>query len=171
MNNRIYIGIDNGVTGSVGILSPNNKNFFFPVPTKKQQNYTKTKRNITRIDYSKMRTYLLFASHIAIENNYSIFCILERPMINPGRFQNTISAARSLEAVLIVIEELSFPYQYIDSKEWQKELLPKGFKKEELKKASMDIGIRLFPVFEDAIKKQKDADGLLIAEYARRKGF
>lgn len=38
----------------------------------------------------------------------------------------------------------------------------------ELKKASMDIGLRLFPDQEEVIKKHKDADALLIAEWARR---
>jgi hypothetical protein len=47
-------------------------------------------------------------------------------------------------------------------------MFPKGLKGIELKKASMDIGIRLFPHLEEVIIKQKDADGLLIAEWARR---
>ena len=56
---------------------------------------------------------------------------------------------------------------YVDSKDWQKVLLPKGTKgSDELKKASLDIGNRLFPQFAD--NKHKDRDGILIAEYGRR---
>ena len=61
-----------------------------------------------------------------------------------------------------------FSYEYIDSKEWQKVLLQKGVKGPELKKASQDIGCRLFPKLKDIIIKQKDADGILIAEYCKR---
>jgi len=47
--------------------------------------------------------------------------------------------------------------------------LPKGVQgAPELKKASMDIGLRLFPDQANVINKHKDADGLLIAEWSRR---
>ena len=94
---------------------------------------------------------------------------LERPMVNPGRFQATASALRAMEATLIVLEMFKLPLQYVDSKQWQKALLPSGIKgPAELKKASMDIGCRMFPHLSEIIKKQGDADGLLIAEWARR---
>ena len=51
---------------------------------------------------------------------------------------------------------------------WQKKLLPQGCKGEDLKRASEDIGLRLFPSLRPVIKKHKDADALLIAEWARR---
>lgn len=50
-----------------------------------------------------------------------------------------------------------------------KALLPKGCSGEELKKASLDIGNRLFPQFDNI--KHPDRDGILIAEYARRNHF
>jgi len=48
-------------------------------------------------------------------------------------------------------------------------LLPQGIKGDELKVASKDIGCRLFPEHTELIVKHKDADGILIAEYCRRK--
>jgi hypothetical protein len=72
---------------------------------------------------------------------------------------------RALEATLIALEEMEWPYSYIDSKEWQKVMLPSGLKGSDLlKKASLDVGKRLFPT----LNIKKDADGLLIAEYMRR---
>jgi len=86
-------------------------------------------------------------------------------MVNPGRFQASISAMRALEATLNVLEFLELPHQYIDSKEWQKVMLPSGLKgADQMKKASQSIGKRLFP----SITCTPDADGLLIAEWARR---
>jgi hypothetical protein len=96
-----------------------------------------------------------------------VIAYIERPMVNPTRFQATASALRALEATLIILEELKIPYIYVDSKEWQKDLLPKELKGEELKEASLNIGKRLFPKID--FTGFKDADGLLIAEWGRRK--
>ena len=164
---KTYIGIDNGVTGSIGIIhvdeSPAS---LYPMPTFSQQNYTKTKANITRIHGKKLNQIL---KHYIFSPG--AFVVIERPMVNPGRFKATVSAIRALEATQIVLEDLELPYQFVDSKEWQRELLPAGCEKEELKDASSDIGIRLFPHLKPEIEKQKDADAILMAEWARRKGL
>ena len=159
---KVAIGIDNGVSGSIGIID-NNGSIFIETPTISQQNYTKKKANISRIDWHALYDILL-----PYVNANSII-LLERPMVNPQRFLATTSALRSLESTLTVIEYLKLPHAYIDSKEWQKVLLPQGIKgSDELKKASLDIGCRLFPQHSDLIKRHKDADGLLMAEYCRR---
>ena len=99
-----------------------------------------------------------------------IHVVCERPMINPTRWKASMSAIRCWEAQLIILEVLGVPHQFVDSKEWQRELLPKGIKgSDEQKKASKDIGKRLFPSLADF--KHTDFDGLLIAEYARRKNL
>ena len=155
---KTYIGLDNGVSGSIGIISPTGTSFFH-IPTKSTLDYTKDAKNVTRIDVVKLEQLLW------IPGNY--FLVMERPMVNPTRFTATKSAMRALEATLIVLEKLDIPYRFIDSKEWQKDMLPKKLKgTEALKKASKDVGTRLFPQFKDLFKK--DADGLLIAEWARR---
>ena len=154
-----YIGIDNGVSGTIGIIDDDHYQFL-KSPTRKTQDYTKAKKNITRIDGIKLKKQL---------KPFSTYkCILERPLVNPTRFFSTCSAMRSLEALLIVLEDINMSYQFIDSKEWQKAILPKGCQGTELKKASVDIATRLYPLFSDMYKKHGDADGILIAEYARR---
>ncbi len=157
----IYIGIDNGVTGSIGIITENKNALFWKTPCFMEQSYTKAKGNISRIDHGKL--YKLLSGY----TNPKVY--LERPMVNPMRFKSSVSAIRALESTLIVVETLEMPHEYIDSKQWQKELLPKGVKgAPELKKASLDIGCRLFPKLKKDIIKHGDADGLLIAEWARR---
>jgi hypothetical protein len=136
-----------------------------------EQNYTKKKGNITRIDWDALdgflRRHLRKFKICNMSKEVRVF--VERPYVNPKGFKATASALRALEATLIVIELIGLSYEYIDSRQWQRKLLPKGLKgTPELKKASMDIGIRLFPEFVETIRKHKDADSLLIAEWARR---
>lgn len=162
----IKIGIDNGVSGSIGIVGEGIGARFIKTPIKKELSYQKSKKSyISRIDFPVLYTYFEDLVNLGLP----MFASIERPMINSTRFSASISAARSLEATLIILELLKIPYEYCDSKAWQKELLPPGIKgSAEQKKASKDIGIRLFPMFEKEITKHGDADGLLIAEWARR---
>lgn len=160
---KIWVGIDNGVSGSIGIVGEGIEPIFIKTPTKREQDYTKTKKIITRLDYSK------FMDLFGMLNKNDICMVMERVMVNPTRFAATVSALRCHEAELIMIELLGCKHMFIDSKEWQKVMLPKGCSGDELKKASLDIGNRLFPQFEDI--KHPDRDGILIAEYARRKNL
>ena len=157
----VYIGIDNGVSGAIGILdNENNIALIYDTPVRKELGYQKTKAKfINRIDCPKLKVLL---------QPYGIDCkvFIERPMVNPMRFQASVSAVRALEATLIVLEELKIPYSYIDSKAWQKLLLPPKLKGPELKTASLDVAHRMFPSTD--FKKRKDGDALLIAEYCRR---
>jgi len=160
------IGIDNGVTGSIGIIRMDDaysiESQIVKTPIKTELNYTKTKKYINRIDVNKLIEILEVETKV-----YNCNILLERPMVNPRRYAATCSALRSLEATLCVIEQLNIPYRYIDSKEWQRKLLPNGIKTNELKNASIEIGKRLYPeITKEAVEnKFKDVDGLLIAHY------
>lgn len=165
---KYYLGIDNGVTGSYAWLSEKGQVLdFAPTPVFSALSYNKTKvKHRTRIDYKKWHERMeatLHAIHLFPEN--LVKALIERPMINPMRFQATVSASASLEATLILLESFDIPYEYIDSKQWQKALLPHGIQKEELKEASVSIGRRLFP---QEYNNHIDCDALLIAEFARR---
>lgn len=164
MNKTLFLGIDNGISGTVGVIGE--KLDFFKTPTKSVLKYTKKKANITRIDIPKFREKLLeIIEGVEISD---IIVGLERPMVNPTRFNASSSALRAWEATLILMEELGLPFIYIDSKEWQKALIPIGVKgSADLKKASRQVGDRMFPSFKDV--KHGDRDGILIAEYLRLK--
>ena len=155
-----YLGVDNGVSGSIGIITSENGVFYYPTPIKKCLNYTKAKKWINRVDFTALKEIL---------NKYSatnVFAFIERPMVNPMRFAASVSALRAFEAVIILLEECCIGYEVIDSKKWQKELLPTGLVGLELKIASLQVVTKLFPKIE--LKGFKDGDGLLIAEYCRR---
>jgi len=159
---RYFIGIDNGVTGTIAVIDDKtNKIYFSRIPVKEHLNYTKKKQWIKRIDVTSLKEWLS-----GILSKKPSHCFFERPMINPTRFKATVSASRALEATLIVLEDLKIPYEYIDSKQWQRVLIPKGVKEKNLKKAAFQVACRLFP--QVTYLKNKDVDGLLIAEYCRR---
>lgn len=156
---KYYIGIDNGVSGTMAILGAETP-LFAKIPTIKVQDYTKKKKEITRLDFGSFKELLETYKEDA-------FLVLERPLVNPTRFMASASALRCHEAELIAIEEVGIPYCFCDSKDWQRELLPKGTT--DTKMASLEIGKRLFPSYREF--KHPDRDALLIAEWARRKNL
>jgi hypothetical protein len=166
---KIWIGIDNGVSGSIGIIGQDGNilsQIYVKTPIKKEQNYTKKEQTITRIDGNKL--FELFEPHLKDE----VRVIMERPMVNPQFFYATQSALRALEATLIVLEKCGFKYEIIDSTKWQDVLLPEIYEgvkveKENLKSVSLAIGNKLFPQID--YKGFKDADGILIAQYCKQK--
>lgn len=156
---KTIISLDNGVTGTVSVLK-DSKTYFIETPNKKVKSYQKTKdKYIHRIDFKALKSYLEPFKENSI-------CVLERPMINPGRWDATVSAIRALEATSIILEELEIEYEFVDSKLWQHKYLSEGIKgSKELKKASMEIGIELFPEHRELIIKHGDADALFIAKW------
>lgn len=171
---KLYFGIDNGASGSIGVLPPNASPMYLTPPTKQIQDYTKKANMITRIDQPLLEGMLveLLFKWVEVKDVSDIKAILERPFVNPMMFKTTGRALRSFEATLITLERLNIPHEFIDSRAWQKEFLPEGIKgAPKLKKASKEVGMRIFPSLEAEIKRQGDADGLLIAEWARRHGL
>lgn len=162
-----YVAFDNGVSGTVGWSAGDGSCGIIETPVKRCLGYQRVAKNMHRIDVDSLEDFLRPFAGMGPENPTRV--VLERPMVNNARFQATLSAVRALEATLIVLERLRLPYEYVDSKKWQSYMLPSGLKgAPALKKASADIGCRLFPQFADLIKKHGDADGLLMAEWARR---
>lgn len=166
---KIYIGIDNGVSGSLAFLAPPECATVFRTPCLKVKDYQKGAKRISRIHFSALRGMIFEELTKASAPDASHgFVLLERPMVNPLKFKASVSALRAHEATLIVLESLGIAYDYIDSRAWQKMFLP-GVKGEALKPASLDVARRLFPKTD--FGKLKDGDALLIAEYARRKNM
>lgn len=162
---KYYIGIDNGVTGSVGIVCTDATvdPIFIQTPIFKEQDYTKKRKRVSRINIHELKN--VFEPFYQQSN---VKALIERPMINSHRFTASISAARALEATLILLEAYQIPREFIDSKKWQREMLPRGIKgAANLKQASREIGARMFPQFAP-FNKSEDADGILIAEWGKR---
>lgn len=156
---KVFGGIDNGVTGTIAVITPTKK-LFLKMPVYKSRSYTKEVKYITRIDYTKLCALL---EEISKEGKCLFY--LERPMINPKRWVASLSAIRALEATLLALEQYDIEYEFIDSRKWQHYMFPDIRGTNFLKQASMMRGLELFPEYAKIIKKHKDADALMIVQY------
>lgn len=158
---KIIIAFDNGVTGSIAVLFPDGKSSFVETPVIKVRDYTKEVQHCHRIDWKELRQKLPQRNAIAV---------IERPLVNPHAFVATKSALRALEATLIVLELLDIPYEFLDSKTWQKEFLsPALIGKKQMKKGSMKVAMSLYPNHRTKIEQHGDGDSLLMARYVMLK--
>lgn len=172
----IYVGIDNGVSGAIAYYY-NDKMYVMDLPIKNVQSYTKKVEFVNKIDFVELKK--IFKELLS----YSEMKVLwERPFCNSKMFKASLSSMLSYQTTLDCLEELEIPYEMIDSKMWQTKLLPKGIYKitqdkdgrnrikadrKVLKKASIDTANRMYPYLE--IKKDGQADAVMICEYLRRK--
>ena len=172
--NKIYIGIDNGVSGSIGIITPKTS-LFFKMPTIKQQDYHKAKHGITRIDTLELKGLLEEYIPNGIQGN--LVCVgMENPMVNPFRWKASASALRAFEATLTIVESFQVPYHHILAKDWQKDIFGKGYEGDAKKKVKVDTKAislqkakQFFP--KANLGKHPDGDGLLLAYYMKKNNF
>lgn len=151
----IILGIDNGTSGSYGVVEKGVYSKYGMMPSFRSI-LGKKERVISRIDV----TALMAIIHFHIPDK----AYVERPFT--GRFLNAVlPAQRAFEAVLIALELEDVPYEVIDSKVWQKPLLGDVKGSANLKEASRKLGCELYPEHKDQIDKHGDADGLLIAHH------
>lgn len=164
---KLYVGIDNGVTGSIGAVRHDGTDAIqMKTPVFSQQTYTKKKRNLHRIDRPALKGLLAMFKRMADEDGHEIKIVMEAPMINPRKFSASISAARAFEATLTVLEDMELPFETIPAVQWQKVIFPRGTVEKDTKKLSNQMGNMLYPGKNS--DGHDDYDGLMIAEYARR---
>lgn len=182
---KLYVGIDNGSSGSIGMVWDGGASFCH-TPVFSELSYQKDAREFTRVNVPALMAILRtaaglvpgpgarFAADFEAAAGWTpvpMHIVMERPMVNPGRFQATASGLRAYEATKVAIQ-LAVPHastETIDSRTWQKQLLPAGIKGAAFqKKASLQRGSELFPAFAAAFREHGDADGLMLAEWARR---
>ena len=156
---RATIAIDNGTSGSIGIIAGPDATFF-ATPTKEALHYSKKGNAHQRIDVDE------FTKALAPFTIMPCRAYVERPFTAGPMFVNTmLLAARAYEASLIVLEGLGIGYETVDSKGWQAAMLPGVKGSENLKKASRLKGCQLYPGLAVYINKHGDADGLLMARH------
>lgn len=159
MSAHITAAVDNGSSGSIGILGPDGS-YFEPTPVIESLQ-GKAGKIVKRLDHLTFKELLAVRCDPAKTHVY-----LERPFTAGPMFITTsILAARCYEATLVVLEQLGYGYTTIDSKDWQRAILGDVKGSPALKKASQLRGMQMYPAHAAAIKSHGDADGLLIAHH------
>lgn len=156
---------DNGTTGTVGWLGYRGESEMVEVPVKKRASFHKSPRSTTVIDVKELERIIRFWMYLSDTKPCNVIAYRERPMINPKRWQASMSASRADEAETIMLEQMGIKYHYVDSKAWQRHILPssgkRGTTSEILKAESKDIGLKMFKSLSAIIEKHGDADGIL----------
>ena len=162
---RTIIGIDNGSTGTIGIIAPDRAHFF-ETPIQEYLHYGKKGSVSNRLDRKALAAKIneaLKESGVTVDQ---VRVFIERPFTaGPMMIKSMLSAHRMFEATICLLEDLNLGYDVIDSGEWQKPSLGAIKGSAELKKASLLRGSQLYPQFAPLIKRHGDADGLLIAHH------
>lgn len=154
-----YIGIDNGTTGAIGIITPEEVKLIRSRAYTRPSTLMSGKGN--EIDPKKLLDILApYSGGIKM-------AVLERPFTATNMGNAPVLSRGAFEATRAVLEVLGIPFQVIDSRKWQKIYLPLGSKGKDLKVASKSIGIQRFPASEPEIRKQGDADALFLAHFAK----
>lgn len=168
--NTVFIGIDNGSTGSIGLqeysfTGVRTRAVFMLTPVHMIQDYQKRAKRISQLRMAYLRK--LFRKY-KDEQAWEIHIAMERPFT--GKFQSaTVCAARIHQQYLDLFEFMKLPPpNIIDSGQWQKKFLPKGAKKDALKVTSAELGARRWPKYAAIMKTHKDADGMWISEWMRK---
>ena len=173
-NANLIFGLDNGSTVTISCINKVDGTIsFMKTPSRVELDYTQDIKYINRIDVVELKKW--FETNISLmkDDNRFIIVILERPMKNPTRFEQSISACRAFEATLIVLEELNLKYIVIDSKQWQHYFFGKNTTNIDLKLESMRKGLdvlnknfkKQYNEISEIIKNHGDADSLLICQY------
>ena len=168
---RGILFFDNGTTGTVGWIygGGNYADYdMIEVPVKKRASFHKDPRSTTVIDVEKLKGTIRDWMEQGKLISKDVIAYRERPMINPKRWQASMSASRADEAETIMLEQMGIEDHYVDSKAWQRHVLPSsgkaGTTSDMLKAESMDIGLKEFkddPGIVQCIRKHGDADGIL----------
>lgn len=160
---KTVIGIDNGSTGTVGIITPT-KSYFFETPTTPFLHYGKRGTVSNRIDRAEL-SRMITEAITGIDKN-TVRVMIERPFTaGPMMIKAMLGAHRCFEATICVLEDLGLGYEVVDSGTWQDPVLGSVSGSSALKQASMLRGMQMYPQFAKEIKQHKDADGLLIAHH------
>jgi len=149
----VYIGVDNGVSGTIGIYGDSVIEVY-KVPVRKGCSDYSANHSITRVDVDSLRGIMCRYT------GGDVKVILEYPYFNMKNIRTTFVAGRCLEAELIVLEGLGLEYSFVSARVWQSDLFPGIRGRLELKRRSLMFGI---DKLGGKVSGFSDFDGLCIA--------
>lgn len=181
----IFLGIDNGVTGAVGVI--NSEPWEIAMPGKASVKVYKTPVRKTLVGRRKVSVYetsgMFGILESAVAHEDRAFCVLEhaQPMsrwvLDPTtkkkvkRTEGVVSVARYIEGFGIwqgMLVAMQIPFEIVHPKVWQKTMLLNDTSRQHKKSDSVARANRLFPDLRLTPSRHNEADAVCMAEYARR---
>lgn len=155
----IYIGIDPGITGAIGVLFPYEEQAVYDLPT--MQNARAAEKGRKRLHIDALRLSVL----LEIFDRHECRVFVEYTQAGMKGALANYSLGHSSGIIMGVLSALGFTYEMVRPQEWKKEF---GLLKSE-KDASRKQAEALYPFL--ALSRKKDhgrAEAILLAEYGRR---
>jgi hypothetical protein len=170
MNDRLFIGIDNGISGACAALSPEgNVVYLAPLPVTKVG-------AMTVLDAAEFQIQLA-----SLCDPYRPHILIEPAQLFSAGIKGIASTWMCWGALRAILEISGYSWEPVNPQRWQREMFVDHVRavdqKEDkkAKQASILVAGRLFPGTK-LVRTEKSrvpdsglADALLIAEYARRK--
>ena len=169
----IYLGIDPGVTGAVGVVTSDGDAKAWNLPTKVRERATEN---------GKVRRCLDPVVLCELLNDYDpLGCVVvvERTQAGMKGAIANYSLGHSSGVIMGVLAALGFKFQEVRPQEWKRTFgllatkaergLPKQVRTKQAKGSSRKVAQALFPgVSLDRVKDDGLAEALLLAEWGRR---
>jgi hypothetical protein len=79
---------------------------FIETPSKRELNYQKEINYIDRLDHNNFKNWIknqIKNAELVYKDKIKVIIILERPMVNPKRFDSSIMAVRTFESTLVIL--------------------------------------------------------------------
>jgi crossover junction endodeoxyribonuclease RuvC len=163
---KIYIGIDPGVTGALGVIFPDTwKNKVIDMPTisvangRRKESRAWGKALFDIIDMIDMK-----------RNDVPVMAIIERTHPMKDSAMTAFSMGMSLIAAIDAVEIACIPYIMVNPSAWKKHFKLTKCDKD----ASRTLAIQRFPELTDQLKLKKHhnrAEALLLALYGKEAGL
>ena len=155
----IYLGIDPGLTGAIGVLFPYEEQAVYDLPVMQNVKAAEKGRVRQHIDPSAL------ASVLGIFDPRECRTFLEYTQAGMKGALANYSLGHSSGIIMGVLSSLGFVYEMVRPQDWKKEF---GLLKTE-KDASRKQALALYPSLGLARKKDHGrADAILLAEWGRR---
>lgn len=163
---KVYIGIDPGLTGAVSVIKRSGKVKIFDTPIEEIKKGKSIKREYLP---ENMADILIKIINLYGNKNCNVF--IEKVHSMPGQgVASMFNFGKGYGIWIGILAALKISKTLVTPQEWKKEMMS-GMKD---KDAARIRAQELFPECSIRLQLKKHidrADSLLIAEYARRKGF
>ncbi len=166
MKNTIFVGIDPGISGAIGLISPSGEASVKDMPIIVMEKKTKTKKG--NVAYKREIDKAGLVAILKTLVGYNVHIFLEKVGVMPGEGSvGAFSFGKGLGIIEGIIAALELPVTMVPPPTWKKVMMAGVAGRD--KNASRFRCQEIFPKVDvKLVKHDGRAESLLLAEYGRR---